>query len=175
MQLMAHESPQINGDGNNSRDFTYIDNVIQMNHLAGLTTNVKAKAQVFNTAVGERADLNILCELLKKYLGVYDPKIAELKILIASALLFMKFFADARRSVQTNPSTPYWERIPGKLRRNIGGVVVGVAGSAGKDAQCHKELGRRVGFAGKSASLHASANFFAARIRASLREPRMGG
>ncbi len=34
MQLMAHESPLINGDGTNSRDFTYIDNVIQMNHLA---------------------------------------------------------------------------------------------------------------------------------------------
>ena len=80
MQLMAHESPQINGDGTNSRDFTYIDNVIQMNHLAGLTTNAKANAQVFNTAVGERANLNILCELLKKYLSVYDAKIAELKI-----------------------------------------------------------------------------------------------
>ena len=80
MMLMAHESPLINGDGTNSRDFTYIDNVIQMNHLAALTTNAKARAQVFNTAVGERADLNILCNLLKKYLAVYDPKIAELKI-----------------------------------------------------------------------------------------------
>ncbi len=72
--------PLINGNGTNSRDFTYIDNVIQMNHLAATTSNVMAKAQVFNTAVGERADLNILCELLKKYLSVYDAKIAEIKI-----------------------------------------------------------------------------------------------
>jgi UDP-N-acetylglucosamine/UDP-N-acetylgalactosamine 4-epimerase len=51
MQLMAHEAPKINGDGTNSRDFTYIDNVIQMNHLAALTTNPEAKGQIFNTAV----------------------------------------------------------------------------------------------------------------------------
>ncbi len=80
MMLMAHESPQINGDGTNSRDFTYIDNVIQMNHLAALTSNTKAKAQVFNTAVGERADLNRLLHLLKKYLSVYDAKIAGVEI-----------------------------------------------------------------------------------------------
>lgn len=79
MQLMAHESPKINGDGTNSRDFTYIDNVIQMNHLAALTTNPEAKGQVFNTAVGERADLNWMTHLLKKYLSEYDPKIANIK------------------------------------------------------------------------------------------------
>ncbi|MDO9000937.1 MAG: SDR family oxidoreductase [Bacteroidota bacterium] len=77
MQLMAHQSPVINGDGTNSRDFTYIDNVIQMNHLAALTTNPEAKGQVFNTAVGERADLNILTKLLKEYLSKYDSKIAD--------------------------------------------------------------------------------------------------
>lgn len=80
MQLMAHESPQINGDGTNSRDFTYIDNVIQMNNLAALTKNDSAKGQVFNTAVGERADLNILTDLLKKNLSKYDTKIADVEI-----------------------------------------------------------------------------------------------
>ena len=78
--LMAHQSPLINGDGTNSRDFTYIDNVIQMNHLAALTENKKAIGEVFNTAVGERADLNLLTSLLKKFLSEYDPKIAEVKI-----------------------------------------------------------------------------------------------
>lgn len=78
MQLMAHESPKINGDGTNSRDFTYIDNVIQMNHLAALTTNTEARGQVFNTAVGERADLNWMTHLLKKYLSEYDPAIAKI-------------------------------------------------------------------------------------------------
>lgn len=80
MQLMAHESPLINGDGTNSRDFTYIDNVIQMNHLAATTDNPAARSQVFNTAVGERADLNWMTHLLKKYLSVYDPDIAHIEV-----------------------------------------------------------------------------------------------
>jgi UDP-N-acetylglucosamine 4-epimerase len=78
--LMNHESPLINGDGTNSRDFTYVDNVIQMNHLAALSTNPAAKGQVYNTAVGDRADLNQLTQLLKKYLSAYDPSIADVEI-----------------------------------------------------------------------------------------------
>lgn len=78
--LVKHESPLINGDGTNSRDFTYIDNVIQMNHLAALTSDKKAIGKVFNTAVGERADLNQLTTLLKKFLAELDPEIADIKI-----------------------------------------------------------------------------------------------
>lgn len=81
MQLMSHESPVINGDGTVSRDFTYIENVIQMNHLALTTENSLALGQVFNTAVGERNDLNQLCIYLKKYLSVYDTKIADIEIM----------------------------------------------------------------------------------------------
>lgn len=80
MQLMAHESPVINGDGTNSRDFTYIDNVIQMNHLAAGTDNPGAKGMIFNTAVGERADLNWVVYLLKKYLSEFDPAIAAIPV-----------------------------------------------------------------------------------------------
>jgi UDP-N-acetylglucosamine 4-epimerase len=80
MQLMELQSPMINGDGTNSRDFTYIENVVKMNHLAATTTNPLAKGQVFNTAVGERADLNMLTQLLKKYLAEHNPKIAEVPI-----------------------------------------------------------------------------------------------
>lgn len=80
MQLMNSESPVINGDGTNSRDFTYIDNVLLMNELALLTTNPKAIGEVFNTAVGERTDLNQLLNLLKSYLGEYDPKIKTIPI-----------------------------------------------------------------------------------------------
>jgi UDP-N-acetylglucosamine 4-epimerase len=54
MQLMNLESPQINGDGNYSRDFTYIDNVIQMNELAMLTKDKEAINTVYNTAYGDR-------------------------------------------------------------------------------------------------------------------------
>jgi UDP-N-acetylglucosamine 4-epimerase len=79
MQLMKHESPVINGDGTNSRDFTYIDNVLQMNELALATTNPKAIGEVFNTAVGERADINQLLKNLKTYLSKFDPKIEHIE------------------------------------------------------------------------------------------------
>lgn len=80
-QFMRYESPLINGDGSYSRDFTYIDNVIQMNHLAATTENKEAIGQVFNTAVGDRTTLLQLTELLKKFLSEFDPKIAEVEIL----------------------------------------------------------------------------------------------
>ena len=79
-QFIRYESPVINGDGTNSRDFTYIDNVIQMNHLAATTENKKAIGQVFNTAVGDRTNLLELTQLLKKYLSEFDPKIADVVI-----------------------------------------------------------------------------------------------
>lgn len=78
-KLMNHESPVINGDGMYSRDFTYIDNVIQMNELALLTENQDAINTVYNTAVGDRTTLNELVNLLRKYLSVYDPAIANIK------------------------------------------------------------------------------------------------
>lgn len=79
-KFMNYESPVINGDGTFSRDFTYIDNVIQMNHLAATTENKEAIGQVFNTAVGERTTLLQLTELLKKFLALHDSKIAEVEI-----------------------------------------------------------------------------------------------
>ncbi len=79
-KLMNHESPVINGDGMHSRDFTYIDNVIQMNELALLTENKEALNTVYNTAVGERTTLNELVSLLKKYLSEYDPEISKVTI-----------------------------------------------------------------------------------------------
>jgi UDP-N-acetylglucosamine 4-epimerase len=80
MQLMQLESPLINGDGNYSRDFTYIDNVIQMNELAMTTQNPEAVNTVFNTAYGDRNTLNDLVGYLKEFLSAYDPKIANVAI-----------------------------------------------------------------------------------------------
>lgn len=80
MQLMQLESPKINGDGNYSRDFTYIDNVIQMNELAMTTPNPEAVNTVYNTAYGDRNTLNNLVDYLKEYLAQYDPRIAEVSI-----------------------------------------------------------------------------------------------
>jgi UDP-N-acetylglucosamine 4-epimerase len=79
-QFLNYESPVINGDGAYSRDFTYIDNVIQMNLLALTTENKDAVNQVYNTAYGERATLNDLVGSLKKYLSNYDSKINEVEV-----------------------------------------------------------------------------------------------
>ena len=80
MQFMKHESPTINGDGSFSRDFTYIDNVVQMNLRAIVSDNEESLNQVYNTAFGERTTLNELVTLLKDYLSAYDPKIAEVDV-----------------------------------------------------------------------------------------------
>lgn len=80
-QFMNLESPVINGDGNYSRDFTYIDNVIQMNELAMLTENPEAVNTVYNTAYGDRTTLTQLVQLLKDNLAQFNPKIAEVEVL----------------------------------------------------------------------------------------------
>ncbi len=80
IQLMKYENLIINGDGNYSRDFTYIDNVIQMNELAMLTQNPQAINTVYNTAFGERTTLNELVGILKILLEKFDSKISEVKI-----------------------------------------------------------------------------------------------
>ncbi|WP_374459408.1 SDR family oxidoreductase [Chryseobacterium taeanense] len=80
-QLMNHQSPKINGTGDYSRDFTYIDNVIQMNELAMLTENTEAINTVYNTAVGDRTTLNDLVNFIKKYLSEYDDQIANIEII----------------------------------------------------------------------------------------------
>ena len=79
-KFMNHESPVINGDGENSRDFTYIDNVVLMNKLAMTTTNPEAVNQIYNTAFGDRTTLTQLVTMLKDILSGYDPEIADVAI-----------------------------------------------------------------------------------------------
>lgn len=79
-KFMAHESPTINGDGEYSRDFTYIDNVVQMNLLALETSNPVAENQVYNTAFGERTTLNQLVANLKEFLSEFEPAIADVPV-----------------------------------------------------------------------------------------------
>lgn len=80
-QLLNHENPVINGGGEYSRDFTYIDNVILMNLLALTSENPEAQNQVYNTAFGERTTLNDLVKYLKQYLAEFDPKIADVEVI----------------------------------------------------------------------------------------------
>ena len=78
-KLMRHEAPNINGDGEYSRDFTYIDNVIQMNMRALTTTNSEAVNQIYNTAYGERTTLNQLLDYLREIPGELDEKIRDIE------------------------------------------------------------------------------------------------
>lgn len=78
-KLMAHEQPVINGDGEYSRDFTYIDNVIQMNMLALSTESAAAVNQIYNVAYGERATLNQLFDSLREILAGFDREIASIE------------------------------------------------------------------------------------------------
>lgn len=80
MQLMNHESPTINGDGTYSRDFTYIDNVIQMNVRAILANTQEAVNTVYNTACGNRTSLNELVSYLKEFLGAFDSEIKNIEV-----------------------------------------------------------------------------------------------
>ncbi len=79
-QFVRHESPIIHGDGTQSRDFTYIDNVIQANNLAAISTNPDAHNEVFNVAFGESTNLDELVQLLQELLVKFDPEIANVEI-----------------------------------------------------------------------------------------------
>lgn len=79
-QIINHEAPRINGTGEYSRDFTYIDNVVQMNLLAMTTTNPNSVNTVYNTAFGERNTLNQLVDCIKDFLSQYDADVKYLEI-----------------------------------------------------------------------------------------------
>lgn len=74
-QLVEYQSPVINGGGEYSRDFTYIDNVVQMNLLAMTSSNEESVNEVYNVACGDRTTLNDLLEYLKEYLSEFDENI----------------------------------------------------------------------------------------------------
>tara|TARA_R110000787_G_scaffold35490_3_gene91140 strand:- start:3825 stop:4808 length:984 start_codon:yes stop_codon:yes gene_type:complete len=79
-QFMSGESPVINGDGEYSRDFTYIDNVIQANLLSIVAESGEAVNTVYNVAYGERNTLNDLVNYLKDFLSAYDSKIKDIEL-----------------------------------------------------------------------------------------------
>ena len=79
ISLLKHESPLINGDGNYSRDFTYVDNVVQANLLALGTKRPEALNTVYNVAFGQRTTLNELFGYLREELAMFDPEIAKVE------------------------------------------------------------------------------------------------
>ena len=77
--LMKHEVPLINGDGSVSRDFTYIDNVVQINHLAAVVQNNAALNQVYNVAFGEKTSLNELYFFIRNLAAEFDKNILTIE------------------------------------------------------------------------------------------------
>jgi UDP-N-acetylglucosamine 4-epimerase len=77
--MMKHEVPLINGDGSVSRDFTYVDNVVQANHLASVVDNKAALNQVYNVAYGERTSLNQLFFLIRNMAAEFDKNVLTIE------------------------------------------------------------------------------------------------
>ncbi|MCC6819718.1 MAG: NAD-dependent epimerase/dehydratase family protein, partial [Verrucomicrobia subdivision 3 bacterium] len=75
--LLRREPVRINGDGETSRDFCFVANVVQANLLAATTSNPEAVNQAYNIAVGERTTLNELFQLLQSGLRRRDPALPE--------------------------------------------------------------------------------------------------
>jgi UDP-N-acetylglucosamine 4-epimerase len=83
-QLCQKVSPQINGDGETSRDFCFIDNVLQANILAAMTTREDAINRVYNVAVGGRTTLNQLYYSIRALLSRADSRIAQVEPVYAT-------------------------------------------------------------------------------------------
>jgi UDP-N-acetylglucosamine/UDP-N-acetylgalactosamine 4-epimerase len=81
LQLLNHEPPVINGDGTHSRDFTFIENVVQANILAAFIDEPDAINTVYNIAYGEQTSLNQLVQILKKNLSKSDPDIDQINVI----------------------------------------------------------------------------------------------
>jgi len=75
--ILAGEEVHINGDGETSRDFCFIDNAVQANLLAATTENDDALNQVYNIAVGEQTTLNRLFKMIQETLAEYQPNISQ--------------------------------------------------------------------------------------------------
>jgi UDP-N-acetylglucosamine 4-epimerase len=86
--MIKGEEIYINGDGETSRDFCYINNIVQANILAAISEDPQAINQIYNVALGERTTLNKLYELIRRELIIkeekfqsisYKPKLREFR------------------------------------------------------------------------------------------------
>ena len=78
--FVEHKSPDIYGDGTQSRDFTNIENVLQANHLAAVVKNPAALNEVYNVAFGENTTLNELINQLRLQLAQHDDAILDITV-----------------------------------------------------------------------------------------------
>jgi UDP-glucose 4-epimerase len=113
-QMLSGEQPTIFGDGSQSRDFTYVDNVVQANLLACTAAANDVAGRVFNVATGRRIDLNQTFQVLKQLLGysgevTYSPgRAGDVKHSLAD-------ISEAQRYLGYKPTVDFEEG----LRRTI--------------------------------------------------------
>lgn len=109
-QLIEHKVPVINGDGTNSRDFTYIDNVVNMNVLALHTENTDALNQIYNTAGGERITIYQMYESIKSCLIEKDFDLENLQPIFGPPRLgdIPHSWADVRKAKSFLGYSPEW-------------------------------------------------------------------
>jgi UDP-N-acetylglucosamine 4-epimerase len=94
--IMNNNSAFINGDGGQTRDFTYVDNAVQVNIKGMLSTSEEAKNKVYNVAVGENYSINFLYNSIKNYLNsnieaVYrEPREGDIRNSLADVSLAKK-------------------------------------------------------------------------------------
>lgn len=81
MQLIRHESPVINGRGEYAPDFIYVEDVVQANILAVLSTDARNVNQVYDIAIEEVISLHQLAGYLKEFLSAFDKSIASVEIM----------------------------------------------------------------------------------------------
>lgn len=76
--FINHESPIVYGDGEQSRDFTYVKNVVEINQRAATCDNPEAMNKVYNVAFGERTSVNELIKLIREALSTHDASIMDI-------------------------------------------------------------------------------------------------
>ncbi len=136
------KSPVIYGDGNQSRDFTYVENVVHANNLAATTQNPKALNNVFNVAYGESTNLNELVILLRDFLLPFDHSISNIKIIyekerIGDIVHSLASIKKAKRLLRYSPQFDlkkglekaihwYWENLQRGLPENSAGKKISI-------------------------------------------------
>lgn len=112
--ILNHAPVYINGDGEQTRDFTFVDNAVQANILALLNDDPKAFGQVYNIAVGENFTVNYLYNSIREMLGVkHAPTFREARS--GDIRDSLADISKAKTLLGYQPS----ERFPGGLRKTV--------------------------------------------------------
>jgi UDP-glucose 4-epimerase len=112
--MLAGQAPTINGDGRQSRDFTYVDNVVQANILAVGASAEKAAGRTFNIAMGERRSINEVFEMLKP-ITAYDGQVRHAPERLGDVKDSVADISAAREALGYEPTIGFEEA----LRRTV--------------------------------------------------------